>query len=104
VKTSPASALLIAAAALFAGGFFLPVLLIPGVAVAVAAIVVAVRPRPTALLVAAWLFVALAIVGFVALTLSWGKLEYGLLGYLVLWGPIAAALCAIVLFAEYLRR
>ena len=90
--------LLVIATALLAGGLFFSVLLLPAAAIGLVAVVRKLPSRPKALLAAAWLFTILAGIGFVMLALSWGKLEYGITGYLVLWSPFIAALCAVVLF------
>ena len=95
--------LIVVSAVLFVAALFFSVLLIPAIVAGVVGIMIAIGATPEAMLVAAWLFTALAGVGFVILALTWGKLEYGLLGYLIVWGPFIAALCAAGLFAAHGR-
>ena len=67
------------------------------------AIMIALRGTPRALLTFALIFAALACIGLLALAMLWGKLEYGLSGYLVVWGPFVAAMLSAALFMAYFR-
>ena len=64
---------------------------------------IAARGTPRALLAFALMFAALACIGFLALAMLWGQLDYGLLGYLVVWGPFIAAMLSAALFLAYVR-
>ena len=63
----------------------------------------AIRGNPKALLAFAIMFAGLSCFGFLALAMLWGQLEYGLLGYLVVWGPFIAAILSAALCLAYIR-
>lgn len=91
-------------AVLLTAGLFLNVLLIPAIALGIAAFLTSMKLSGKALLVAACLFAALTIIGIIVLALNVGKLDYGLAGYTILFTPFIAASCAISLFTAYSRQ
>ncbi|HUG93665.1 MAG TPA: hypothetical protein VML55_22690 [Planctomycetaceae bacterium] len=97
-------ALLTAAVALFAGGVFLSILLLPAAGLPLLMAMRRGEPSARILLTAAWILTLLAVGGVVLLVWHWGELEYGVLGYLVLWGPFIAAACAVGLFVAHFRN
>jgi hypothetical protein len=48
-------------------------------------------------------FSVVAVVGFFALYYSWGRLDYGLAGYVILFGPFTAVSAAVAFAACYQR-
>ena len=84
-------------------GPFLFVALIPAIPIGLFIVVKVMDVPLPALLIAACVCAAISVAGFVVLVLNWGKLEYGVSGYLIVWGPFIAALCAVALFFAYLR-
>jgi len=68
---------------------------------------VAIRPgtssrRSPKTMLAAVLFTGLAIFGFYILYATWGTMEYGLFGYVVLFGPFLSSIIAFTFLLIYL--
>jgi hypothetical protein len=76
-------------------------LLLPAVVIGVIAITRAVSATHSTLLIVACMLAVLSCVGFVAIMLCWGKLEYGLIGYVIVWSPFITATGAIACYVAY---
>ena len=61
------------------------------------------RRRERALFWGAVFLSVVAVIGFVALYFAWGKLEYSLISYVILFAPVAAVFAAVALAVSYQR-
>ena len=96
--------LIVGIVALFAG--VLLTIFIP-VSMALLLAAVAIRPgmasrrSPKMILLAAVLFAGIAVFGFCVLIATWGTMEYGLIGYVTLFGPFISSVIAFTLLFTY---
>ena len=105
-RTRTSNILLIAGIViLFAGGFLMA--LIPA-SLLLLLTAAAIRPgtssrrSPRLIMLAAVLFAGLTIFGFYILYATWGTMEYGLIGYVILFGPFLSSMIAFAFLLAYL--
>jgi hypothetical protein len=89
----------IATIALLIGVAFVPMLFVAIPLYLVTA--VSLLRSASAFLWTAMILGAIAAIGLIALYYSWGKLEYGIVGYFILFGPFLALFAAVALTVAY---